>query len=152
MAKPKVRCILNLDLPIPNPPYSLQTSKYAYALYLVYHSQIGTTKTHEELLYEFKEEYQGTYSKLQDFVFNYMSADPEKREFVFPEIKEIEQGPYSTKNPWNLFTQFAKEWFHKTECHDGLISCSSSLFLSLSPANGNFAEFHVFAKRQPIIE
>ena len=155
MSKPKQRCILNLDsLPIPNPPYSLETSKYALALYLVYHQQVRTQKTDEELLFEFKEEYQGTYSRLQDFVFNYMSSfDPEgKSKFVFPVISEIQQGPYSTVNPWNLFLQFATEWFHKTESHDGLISRSSSLFLSLSPAASNFAEFHVFIKRQPISE
>lgn len=154
MPKPKLDLNLVLqDFPVPNPPYSSEASKTAYILYLIYHAQQGSEKTTDELFADFTREYQGAFSRLQDFVFKYMSTfDPDgESNLLFPAIEEIEQGPYSTISPWHLFLQFAKEWFHKAEVHEAFICRSSSLFLCLTPTQ-DYREFHVFVKPQPTKE
>lgn len=155
---PKSQLELNIilqDFPIPNPPYSEDTSKMGFALYLVYHAKLGTNKSSDELFSDFLKEYQGNYSRLQDFVFEYLGRrSPEGAMPVYPLIEEIKQGPYNTMNPWNWFGQFASEWFHKTEVNESFVSRSSSVFLSLSPAAKDYMEFHVFipqAIKKPIV-
>lgn len=152
MPKPQLELNLILqDFPIPNIPYSENTSKVAYALYLIHQTKLGSNKSTDELFHDFKKEYQGTFSRLQDFVFTYMSTlTPEGSNPVYPLIQEIRQGPYNTIDPWHWFSQFASEWFHQVSVHDSFISRGSSIFLSLSPIAEDFAEFHVFIKPQAI--
>ena len=149
-----LRPILEQQLPVPNPPYSPETAKAALGMYLAYHAQTNSGKSQAELLADFAKQYQGTFSRLQDYVFKYISSPREvinrhgiveETAQLYPGIPEIQQGPYSTAAPWDLFKKFADEWFHKTTDYQWFLSQESSVFLSLRPTKG-FLEFHVFVK------
>lgn len=114
-------------------------------MYLAYHAQTNSGKSQSELVTDFLTQYQGTFSRLQDFVFEYMASEPTPNRPACPTIPEIQQGPYNTESLWEWFGQFAKEWFHQTDDFQWFVSRSSSVFLALSPAK-DFVEFHVFIK------